>query len=469
MLIDGIRGREVARLDECDQAYLDYTGAALYPTSLVDAHATMLRGTVLGNPHSESGPSLASSALLSEARGVVRQFFHADEYEVCFTQNASGAIRLVGESFPFGRATTLLLSSDNHNTMNGLREHARRAGSAVRYLPLDDELNIDTRDFGSGPGLFGFPAQSNFSGAKHSLALVERAHGAGFSVLLDAAAFTATNALDLRVISPDFVAVSFYKMFGYPTGVGALLARRDALVALRRPWFAGGTVHYASVSDMTHLLRHGAEGFEDGTVNFLSMGAVSAGLRWLADVGVERIGAHTAALASRMIDGLRALRHSSGEPMVRAYGPRDPRRSGAIVAFNVLDERGQIVRHETVEALARDVRVSVRGGCFCNPGAAEHAGLGRGAPIEGAVRASLGVANAVRDIERLVDVVAAAATRTAPRRRHTAGVRPSSSDWPGSPGWGATSNRSSAYLCTFDARSPSTGPSTVRAENRLAG
>lgn len=37
-------------------------------------------------------------------------------------------------------------------------------------------------------------------------------------VLLDAAAYIPTNRLDLSVVKPDFVTMSFYKVFGYPTG-----------------------------------------------------------------------------------------------------------------------------------------------------------------------------------------------------------------------------------------------------------
>jgi len=67
-------------------------------------------------------------------------------------------------------------------------------------------------------------------------------HAKGWDVLLDAEAFVPTNHLDLTAIQPDFVSVSFYKMFGYPAGVGALLVRRSALAKLKRPWFAGGTI-----------------------------------------------------------------------------------------------------------------------------------------------------------------------------------------------------------------------------------
>ena len=70
--------------------------------------------------------------------------------------------------------------------------------------------------------LFAYPAQSNFSGVQHPLEWVEAAQARGWDVLLDSAAFAPTNRLDLSVIKPDYVPVSFYKMFGYPTGVGAL-------------------------------------------------------------------------------------------------------------------------------------------------------------------------------------------------------------------------------------------------------
>ena len=417
MLIPDVRAREFARLDECDHAYLDYTGAALYPTCLVAGHAEMLRGAVLGNPHSESGASLASSALLAEARGRVRRFFHADDYEVCFTLNASGAMRLVAESFPFGPRTGLVLSVDNHNSVNGVREYARRAGAAVRYASLDLDGRIDERAFADPAGLFAFPAQSNFSGARYSLELVSMAKAAGYAVLLDAASFAPTSALDLRTVSPDFVAISFYKMFGYPTGVGALLARRDSLSRLRRPWFAGGTVEHVTVREPSHVFRTGAEAFEDGTVNFLSIGAVSEGLRWLDELGLERVGLHSNHLSRCLASTLTSLRHRGGGPMVQLYGPADQRLKGAVVTFNVLDEQGSTLPHETVETAAREVRVSVRGGCFCNPGAAEQFGLGFGALTPGAVRASLGVANNMRDVERLVDLVSAVATRRVPNRR----------------------------------------------------
>src|SRR5437899_2818153 len=94
--IADLRKQEFARLDGAGVAYLDYGGAALYAHSQIAAHAARLRHAVLGNPHSENGSSLASTALINRVRNRVLRFFDAgDEYVVCFTANASAAIKLV--------------------------------------------------------------------------------------------------------------------------------------------------------------------------------------------------------------------------------------------------------------------------------------------------------------------------------------------------------------------------------------
>ena len=115
-------------------------------------------------------------------------------------------------------------------------------------------------------------------------------------MLLDAAAYVPTNRLDLSRWHPDFVALSFYKMFGWPTGVGCLLARREALAKLERPWFSGGTIVAAFVQREWYQSAPGAAHFEDGTVNFLNLPAVEIGLRFLDRIGIETIHARVETL-----------------------------------------------------------------------------------------------------------------------------------------------------------------------------
>src|SRR6185437_3278897 len=110
---------EFSRLDAGNHAYLDYTGSALYAERQVRAHAALLSQSVLGNPHSENPASRKSTRIIDEARAQVLRFLDApaEEYAVVFTANASAAIKLVAEGFPFGPDASLLLTADNHNSM----------------------------------------------------------------------------------------------------------------------------------------------------------------------------------------------------------------------------------------------------------------------------------------------------------------------------------------------------------------
>ena len=374
-----VRSSEFAMLDEQRLTYLDYTGAALPSASQIRAHDELLRGNVLGNPHSEHAPSRAASVRIQGARERVLHFLNADpaEYDVCFVANTSAACKLVAESFPFGDGGSLVLSADNHNSVNGMREYARRAGATLLTIPLTESLELDNpkawleRGVRKGPSLFAFPAQSNFSGGRHALSLVASAQALGYTVLLDAAAYAPTSRMDLHEYHPDFVTLSFYKLFGIPTGIGALVARREALARLHRPWFAGGTVDWVSVQHEAHQLRSSVDAFEDGTPNYYGIAALDSGFALLERIGMERINAHVARLTSVLLDELRAHVHDNGAPVFRLYGTTDAARRGGSFSLNLLDRAGTLIPYELVESRARDERVAVRSGCFCNPGASE--------------------------------------------------------------------------------------------------
>jgi selenocysteine lyase/cysteine desulfurase len=388
--IDVVRRRELSRLDRQGQVYLDSTGGALYADRQVRAHARILLARVLGNPHSANPASAESTALVEACRRRVLAFFRADprEYVAIFTANASQALKLVGESYPFGPGDRFLLTFDNHNSVNGIREYDRAHGARTTYVPVvPPDLRVDERALSAElerteaghHHLFAFPAQSNFSGVQHPLEWIERAQARGWDVLLDAAAFVPTQRLDLSTHRPDFVAVSFYKIFGYPTGVGALLARRAALARLHRPWFAGGTISVASVQADRYSLSDGEAGFEDGTLDYAGIPALEAGFDLIEELGLERIHARVAALTGWTLAELGGLRHASGAALARIYGPRTFERRGGTIAFNLFDAAGRFVDHALVERRAAERGISLRTGCFCNPGAGELAlGIGGG-------------------------------------------------------------------------------------------
>jgi selenocysteine lyase/cysteine desulfurase len=382
--LDALRGREFQRLDRLGQVYLDYTGGGLYGASQVREHSELLLGRVLGNPHSTNPTSQATTELVERCRRRVLEFFNGspDEFGVIFTANASQALKLVGESYPFQRGDRLLLTFDNHNSVNGIREFDRAHGAETQYIPvIPPEMRVQEERLErhlaearpGGNNLFAYPAQSNFSGVQHPLEWIDRAQQRGWDVLLDAAAFVPTNRLDLSRWRPDYIALSFYKMFGYPTGVGALIARWPALAKLHRPWFAGGTIEVASVQADTHSLAKGSAAFEDGTLDYANIPAVELGLDFLERAGMQTIGCRVRCLTGWLLERLLELRHANGRPLVVLYGPTTTEARGGTVTFNLADSQGRLIDHQDVERRACEHGISLRTGCFCNPGAGEMA------------------------------------------------------------------------------------------------
>jgi selenocysteine lyase/cysteine desulfurase len=380
--LDELRATDYGRLDRLDHTYLDYTGGGLYGEGQLTAHFNLLGENVFGNPHSINPTSYAMTTLVDSARAYVLEYFNAspEEYVAIFTLNASGALKLVGESYPFDLKSRFLLTFDNHNSVNGIREFARMKGAAIVYAPISrTDMRIDRGQVADllggatrgGNNLFGFPAQSNFSGVQYPLDLVEEAHHAGWDVLLDAAAFAPTNRLDLSRWKPEFVSLSFYKMFGFPTGIGCLLARKSALSKLSRPWFAGGTIKIASIQADGHFLTEGAAAFEDGTINYLAFPGVEVGLRHLASIGIDTIHERVDCLTGWLLGQMMDLRHQNGRPLCKIHGPATSGARGGTIAFNFMDQNGVSFDIRLIEILAHEANISLRTGCFCNPGAGE--------------------------------------------------------------------------------------------------
>ena len=427
-----LRKSEYRRLDESGEVYLDYTGGNLYPENLIDTHHEWLKNNTFGNPHSINPTSERSSKWIEETREAVLKFFNARDYHCIFTQNASGALKIVGESYPFDANSQFLLTADNHNSVNGIRQYCLNKGGQFHYVPMNpDDLSIDhnrlLNDLSSAPKdinkLFAYPAQSNVSGVKHSLSWIQTAHDHGWDVLLDAAAFVPTSVLDLQTVQPDFVSVSFYKIFGYPTGLGCLLVHNSKFDKLQKQWFAGGTVKLVTVKTNDHNLNNNYERFEDGTVNYLNIPAIKFGLDFINSIGIKRISERVYSMRQALVRELNKFKHSDGTKMIKVLGPDTLDSSGSSIVMLFYNPGAKLIPFQTIELLAAKQNISLRAGCFCNPGidetihaiekdvlseqvnlVAQNNGIGLHAE-RGSVRVSVGLATNNADLTRFLNFV----------------------------------------------------------------
>ena len=259
---------------------------------------------------------------------------------------------------------------------------------------------------------------------KHDLDWIEKAQSKGWDVLLDAAAFVPTNPLDLSVHQPEFVTMSFYKIFGYPTGLGGLFIKNSVFEKLQKAWFAGGTVKMVAVSSDNFFLAENYERFEDGTLNYIGIPALKFGFEKINSIGMPVIQQRVYMLTEWLLDRMLSLKHQTGKSLVQVFGPQDMHSRGGTIIFNLFSSAGDPLNYFEIEQAANAQKISLRTGCFCNPGIDEinHAigkeelsryftshtitdlnhmsdSLGR---MRGAIRVSLGWASNFTDVERFV-------------------------------------------------------------------
>jgi molybdenum cofactor sulfurtransferase len=254
-------------------------------------------------------------------------------------------------------------------------------------------------------------------------------------ILLDAAKGAALDPPDLGDASdafrPHFVSMSYYKLFGYPTGFGCLLVRTEALPILlagRRGWGGGAALSQSAVSD-AFTRRAGVAGLEEGTQSFAAAAALPPGFDALQTLpgGLRAADAHARRISADLVRNLRSLRHACGAPVATVYGWGSPlassllRGQGPTVAFNLLSPTGTLLPCAAVEQALALRGIAIRSGAMCNPGACGAAlgelggqgglegGCGEGvveaAEAGGVLRASFGYCSLVEDAEALLSAL----------------------------------------------------------------
>ncbi|XP_076163683.1 molybdenum cofactor sulfurase isoform X2 [Ptiloglossa arizonensis] len=443
-----------------DECYLDHAGATLYSDTQIKNVTLDLHNSLYANPHSVGTAANVTQNIIDHMRDLILDHFHtcSDDYTAIFTSSATASLKIIADTFLFNNEGTnnnlsqaghFIYTQDNHTSVLGMREVVAKNGAKITCLSHNNAFKVFSAPLHSltsssqqnSNSLFVYPAQCNFSGLKYPLKWIENVHNGILSniisnastkwyVLLDASAFVSTNDLNLSIYKPDFVCLSFYKMFGYPTGIGALLVKNSSADVLQKIYYGGGTVNVSLSSEMFHVKRESLhQRFEDGTLPFLSIISLQYGFNILSSMTMKQISKHVFSLAKFLHNSLLMLHHSNGNPVVKLYTDTaydDNDLQGGIVTFNLIRSNGEYVGYMEVLNMAALFKIHLRTGCFCNPGACQRhlalsnkevlqnydagytcggdADLINGRPT-GAVRVSFGYMSTIKDVQTLLVMI----------------------------------------------------------------
>lgn len=383
--------------------YLDHAGTTPPPQSAVDAFADEMKAHLFGNPHSASPASILSTERMDSVRRQVLEFFHADpeHFDLVFVGNATAAVKLVVECVADyawaqqtnegnGRGFWYGYHRDCHTSLVGPRELA----SFSRYFGDDSDvehwLASPRMESDASVGIFAYPAQSNMNGRRLPMDWPGRLRQASqhgrqnIYSLLDAAAYVSTAQLDLSDprVAPDFISLSFYKIFGFPD-IGGLIVRKEAghILTWRR-YLGGGTVDMVVNDRDSARTWHARKQFalheilEDGTPPFLSVIALGAALQTHKTLygSMENVSKHTNDLIKILYGNMAALTYANDQKVCMIYTDSsstrydDSTKQGPTIAFNVKAYDGSWIGKTHFERAAIVAKIQLRTGGVCNPG-----------------------------------------------------------------------------------------------------
>ena len=422
--IDQIYENEFANRSPSNRIYLDHAGATLYTQSQLDTHFNQLRTLPLNNPHSEQEDSKLL-LLIQECIELILSTFETSSryYSIIFTLNATHACQLLSLLFPFSSQSEYAYMIDSHNSLIGIRQQAKLKGGSFSIIDYPAQIyshknesdytwsfrcachsslslsNVETNS--SYYCLFATPAENNFNGLRPPLDKLlgpfldarknqvkdfpipihrypsETCH---WLTLVDCAKYLSTKPFSLLSYPVDFVVLSFYKIFGYPTGLGALIVRNESLKILHKEhYFGGGSVEYISPYDDSHVeYKSGIDAFIHGTIPYTTILSLYHGFQLITcQLSYKHISLHTQCLIDYCRNEMLKLQYSNGQILCLFYDARTNLLNkngysyGPILNFNLYNQHGQFLSCRLIQRITSDHNIILRVGTFCAPGASQ--------------------------------------------------------------------------------------------------
>ncbi|MDP3685449.1 MAG: cysteine desulfurase, partial [bacterium] len=311
--------------------------------------------------------------------------------EIIFVRNATEGINLIAWSWAVARVqrgdTILLTAMEHHSNIVPWQRVARARGAMLAYVELTPDGRLDLDDLRAKlahtPKLLAVTHVSNVLGAVNPIRdIVALSHAAGVPVVVDAAQGAGRVPIDVRAWDADFVVFSAHKMYG-PTGVGVVYGKHELLERMG-PFLTGGDM-VKTVTRESATWNDLPWKFEAGTPNISGGVALGETVRFLSEIGMEKIWEHEQALVEYAIPRLIKV------PGFTLLGPTE--RAG-IFSFTL-----EGVHSHDLASFLDERGIAIRGGHHCAQPLLTSLGLTECA------RASVGLYTTTEDIDRLISAL----------------------------------------------------------------
>ena len=295
------------------------------------------------------------------ARETTRRFINAKETaEVLFTRGATTSLNWVAQSFgdlKVKEGDEIVISyMEHHANIVPWQQLAKAKKATLKYIELTKDGELDLADakekITDKTAIVSLAHVSNVLGVVNPIKeLTVYAHQKGAVMVVDGAQAVPHMKVDVQDLDCDFYVFSGHKMCG-PTGIGVLYGKREWLEQMEPVEFGGEMINFVHLQDSTWSELPWK--FEAGTPNMAGAIGLAAAIDYLEAIGLEEIHQYEAEIVRYVLPKLAAIEG------LTIYGPTDPNKRTAVIAFNI----DGVHPHDV--ATAMDMQgIAVRAGHHC--------------------------------------------------------------------------------------------------------
>lgn len=333
--------------------------------------------------------SREATELFEEARKTVSKFIGAEAEEIVFTAGTTDSINIVaaGLDLPVG-SEVIITEMEHHSNILPWQLWCEKNEGKLKVIPVkvDGTLDVGLLESLITPQtkVLAVTHVSNTLGVINPVdALIKIAKQYGLIVLVDGAQSVPHMKIDVKELGADFYVFSGHKIYA-PTGTGVLWMNKSWIGKLKLSRNGGGTIKTVSFDKTDYV--EGALRYEPGTPNIEGVLGLASALKYVNEIGIEKIAKHEHTLLKYVTERLNEI------PEVEIYA--NHLEKAAVISFNV---KG--AHPFDVGTLLDKYGVAVRTGHHCTqPLMARY-------KIPGTVRASFAMYNTLEEVNIFIEAL----------------------------------------------------------------
>ena len=376
-----------------DYIYFDNGATTFKPNKVIQSVVDYYTKYTANSHRGDYDLSQKVDYLYESTRDVVKNFIKANNSkEIIFTSGTTMSLNMIVFGFMkyfLKPGDEVLITKAEHasNVLPWL-ELEKEIGIVVKYIPLDDNHKVTIENVKNSitknTKVISLAYVTNVIGDVRPIKeIASLIHANNGLIVVDGAQSVPHIKTDVAYDDIDFLAFSGHKMLA-PTGIGVLYAKEKYL-ELMKPISYGGGMNSRFESNKEVEYKELPLRLEAGTQNIAGVLGLQAAIKYIEEIGIEKIHEHEMELKNYLLTKLKEIDN------IEIYNQEA---DSGIIVFNIKN-----IFSEDTSRYLNHYHICVRAGNHCTKMVKDEIG------IKNTCRISFYLYNTKEEIDKLIEVL----------------------------------------------------------------